>query len=159
MKMLHSSLLTFACTGAFVFTFGLVEHIAESEADTAVRLDFPLYGTSTIIHGQVVTTGLKQVIGKELGAETAFAETLVSRKTQYAASLVKMRIAIVSFGLERCIKTDIECLRELEGILPLERAERVVEVCFSLRSIGGVPLLLHAEGKLWLPDTYLWSKG
>ena len=64
MKMLHSSLLAFACTGAFVFAFGLIKDIAEGESHTAVRLDFPLHGASAIVHGQVGATALEQVVHK-----------------------------------------------------------------------------------------------
>ena len=49
--LLHSRLLAIACTSTFVLALGLVEYIAQCEADTSVRFDFPLHGTSTIIHG------------------------------------------------------------------------------------------------------------
>ena len=63
-----------------------------------------------------------------------------------------MRIAAVSLGLKRRIHTDIECLRETEGVLPLERADRTVEFSLPVGSVSGVPLLLHAESELRLPD-------
>ena len=106
----HTCFLACTRTCTLVLALRLVEDIAEGKAHTAVRLDFPLHGASTIVHRQILTIGLKQVVGKELGNETSLEKTLVSREAQRSAGLVHVRIAAVSLGLERCIHPNVECL-------------------------------------------------
>ena len=55
-EILHTCFLS--CTGSctLVFALGAVEDIAKGEADTAIRLDFPLHRAASIVHGQVVAT-------------------------------------------------------------------------------------------------------
>ena len=139
MKNLHTCFLAFTGSCTLVLVLGLIEDIAEGEVHTAVRLDFPLHGASAIVHGQISATRLKQVVGKELGNETSLEETFVCREAYDAIGLVYVRIAGMPLGLEGCIYPDIESLRETDGVLPLERTERTVEVCFSVRCIGSVP--------------------
>ena len=140
MKKLHTCLL--ACTGSctHVLALRLIEDITEGETHTAVWLDFPLHGASTIIHGQVGAVALEQVIHKQLCDESTFAEAFVSRKAGYPTSLVEMSVTTMSLGLKRCVHTDVECLREAECVLPLERAKRTIELSLSVGSVGIIPI-------------------